>query len=631
MLGPKNFLQINTLPHVFGPVALIVIVTTLFTVVIHHIYGVPKHAGRSSQQISIRQDSSELQSAKELFERRLKSYHENLDRFDANLKLQALFVLITVLLIVRRTDSLNVFGNQVPLSWLHLFVPFIIIFLWLGFGFLLDNLIESRIRGVELLKALSPQNSELVEQQKTFFQDAGFIDGMTLAFVDYTDTTYFPGPVGPIISRNNFSGLEVGDFLYTTSSFLVLILGTLLSASHACLLALFPIGCRRYLQRSSRRWLSGYYLFPLLPLAVLLVSHWQYTYGGGNRNWLQPYVAVMTVIMTVLLIWISVLVDRKVAPESIRRMRKRRLYFIPLYSNIGKEDTETSDSSAKISRSIALIGDSLSTNFHVGALGSMLIKMRNGWKKNWFVDVHPQIGNIQSISERLGKIANVSFSHYASPRAKVTNNSNGTLMKFLTDTRHFADQVDELLQNDFPDLLLIWIGHNDLNWRKKLDRADLDSIQVLAKEFSEFYEQQIRRLIDRARSLDKNSAIIIYGLVHFEAFFVAREACEQRRVKDRALYPYWDKAYNYFESMKPEYRQTMIDLALVYNSKLMTMVNELQQTLKGSSVQISYSDAMASADIKSADMLHRADAWHPSCYGHRILAQAAMSAIENYI
>jgi hypothetical protein len=61
---------------------------------------------------------------KEMFDYQLKDYKAQLDGLDANVKLQALFIVFTVLLILRRSDSLNLFGNQLPLQWLHLFCPY---------------------------------------------------------------------------------------------------------------------------------------------------------------------------------------------------------------------------------------------------------------------------------------------------------------------------------------------------------------------------------------------------------------------------------------------------------------------------------------------------------------------------
>ena len=54
------------------------------------------------------------------------------------------------------------------------------------------------------------------------------------------------------------------------------------------------------------------------------------------------------------------------------------------------------------------------------------------------------------------------------------------------------------------------------------------------------------------------------------------------------------------------------------------MVEQFQRELSGN-IQLRYSDALATADLSRAELLHPVDGWHASVEGHNVLAQAAFS------
>ena len=60
------------------------------------------------------------------------------------------------------------------------------------------------------------------------------------------------------------------------------------------------------------------------------------------------------------------------------------------------------------------------------------------------------------------------------------------------------------------------------------------------------------------------------------------------------------------------------------NEELRTMVEQLQRELSGN-IQLRYSDALATADLSRAELLHPIDGWHASVEGHNVLAEAAFS------
>jgi lysophospholipase L1-like esterase len=574
--------------------------------------GNPKDATQNMETIEIDPSQNPSVSLKDVFDYRFKDYKSKLDGLDANVKLQALFIVFTVLLILRRSDSLNLFGNQLPLQWLHFFVPIVVLYLWLNFGFLLHDLILSRIWGVNALKVLNPSTAGL-GNGKSLFRDSGFIDGWFLSFVDRR-------------GGGDYSGVNP-NFWASTAAFLTLILGTLISAAHACLIAITFIGCRRYLRQLSSRFLLVYYALPLVPIVFLIASHIQFAYGGSNRNYIEVYIAFMTIPLVAILLWMSVIVDREVDPASVQCLRRQRRLADP--GSLGRT-TQYADS-VEASGTISLIGDSLSTGFYVGALLGMLSRMWRAWKDTWFIGVPNGGLEIQSVFERLNEVATISAVLHATPRAKVDAGGNRGLVDLVTNTWHLSHQVDEVLIGEFPDLLLLWIGHNNIDWRSGVENLTGESCEALSDEFAKFYMRQLRRLLEGAVISKKPIVIIVYGLINFESFFRARIEAERRRKEDSTQYPYLEKNYDYFASLRPEHRSGMIQLAESYNTRMKNMCRELKKEIQESAVLLIYSDALSKAEITAADMLHESDAWHPSPAGHKILAQSAYDTIKEHL
>ena len=81
--------------------------------------------------------------------------------------------------------------------------------------------------------------------------------------------------------------------------------------------------------------------------------------------------------------------------------------------------------------------------------------------------------------------------------------------------------------------------------------------------------------------------------------------------------------------MRPEYQHNMIRLALMMNAELRDLVDDLKQEL-GSypNIRLEYSDALATANLSSVEMVHPVDAWHPSVKGHNLLAESAFRALS---
>jgi lysophospholipase L1-like esterase len=209
------------------------------------------------------------------------------------------------------------------------------------------------------------------------------------------------------------------------------------------------------------------------------------------------------------------------------------------------------------------------------------------------------------------------------------------LFRRILGTRNFSGQVGELLQaRRFPDLILISIGHNNVDWAwrcppHELEEAD-ERLQRLSKEFRHNYVRELRGLLEAARIQQHRVAIVVYGLINFESYFKGREAAERLRESDTTLYPHLETTYKYFISFRPTYRRNLVRLAAMANEELRAMVEALNREFvdQVEHIQLRYSHALATADLSRAELLHPIDGWHASVEGHSVLANAAFSDLQ---
>ena len=282
---------------------------------------------------------------------------------------------------------------------------------------------------------------------------------------------------------------------------------------------------------------------------------------------------------------------------------------------------------------IAMIGDSLSRNFYVSSLPSMIWRSKMDHGHDWFLDTDPSPNSVYSVYERLAEETPLVACEYSSVGARVDSGKpkNHFLGSWLPLS--FTQQTDLLLaEKRFPDLVLIWIGHNNLHWEWVVDPHQPEKIEAglkkLAGDFCKDYARQLGRIVDRAQEEKKRCAIVVFGLVNFKSFFKARDAAEQLRKKDPKLYPYFEVDYKHYATMKPEYRGNMMKLALMINDELRAMIGDFNRELgPDSQVHLEYSDALATVDLSDVDIITRVDAWHPSVKGHTALAKAAFGAL----
>jgi lysophospholipase L1-like esterase len=281
---------------------------------------------------------------------------------------------------------------------------------------------------------------------------------------------------------------------------------------------------------------------------------------------------------------------------------------------------------------VALIGDSVCTGVYISSIWSTFWRARTCSGNNWFLDTNPAPAGIQSFSKRLEEFTPFVAIECAGIGALVDHGGQRqNFFRRILRTRNFSGQIADLLaMKRFPDLILISIGHNNVDWAWRSPISELEQpesrLQRQSQDLRENFAREMRRLISRARMQPHRVALVVYGLINFQSYFIGREIAEGLRAQDASRYPHLQTTYKYFRSFRPAYRSNLIRLAKMVNEELRAMVSELNRELAdNANVHVRYSDALAAADLSRVELLHPIDGWHASVEGHNVLADAAFS------
>jgi len=284
---------------------------------------------------------------------------------------------------------------------------------------------------------------------------------------------------------------------------------------------------------------------------------------------------------------------------------------------------------------VAMIGDSVCTGIYISSPWSTLWRAHRSRGKNWFLhfDAAP---TICSISKALETITPFVAIECAGVGALVDHeHGHQNLFRRILGTRNFSGQVGQLVRaRRFPDLILISIGHNSVDWAWQCPPHELDTpeqrLERLSKELRQNYARELRRLADCACIQQHRVAIVVYGLINFESYFKGRAAAERLRESDTTLYPHLETTYKHLVSFHPRYRGNLIRLAAMVNEKLRAMVEEFNREFVDQSqrIKLRYSNALETADLSRAELLHPVDGWHASVEGHNVLGQAAFNDLR---
>ena len=279
---------------------------------------------------------------------------------------------------------------------------------------------------------------------------------------------------------------------------------------------------------------------------------------------------------------------------------------------------------------LAMVGDSVCMDICVSSRWTTFWRAHRRSGSNWFLHNTSLTPGVCSISKRLGEIVPFVATEHAGIGAYVGGESaRQSFFRRILGTRNFSGQVMQLVRaRRFPDLILISIGHNNVDWAWQCPPGELDAPdEHLRREstvFRQNYARELRRLLARARTEQRRVAVVVFGLINFESYFKGRALAERARESDKRRFPYLETTYKYFVSFQPAYRRHLIRLASMLNEELCTIVYELNRELADArNIQLRYSNALATADLSRAEFLHPVDGWHASVEGHNVLADAA--------
>ena len=165
-----------------------------------------------------------------------------------------------------------------------------------------------------------------------------------------------------------------------------------------------------------------------------------------------------------------------------------------------------------------MLGDSLTQHFYVSSWPSSFWRARTVWRNNWFIDSDPEPKSVFSFYERMERVTPlVAEEHNGAGAWVAPKESHESLRQRLVRARNFSGQTRVVLrQNRFPDLIMIWIGHNNLDWVHGLSPEERTHperrLAKIASRFRENCAASLRPLVDRAKTEDHKVAIVVFGL-----------------------------------------------------------------------------------------------------------------------
>src|SRR5437667_1380374 len=281
---------------------------------------------------------------------------------------------------------------------------------------------------------------------------------------------------------------------------------------------------------------------------------------------------------------------------------------------------------------MAMLGDSVCMDIYISSPWSTFWRAHTRCGENWFLDNASVPSLIHRVSKRLEEVTPLVAIEYTGIGAMVDHErGRENFFRRILGTRNFSGQIYQLLRAPrFPDLILISIGHNNVDWAWRCPPDELNApeprLNHQSQQFRQNYARDLRRLLGRARTKKHRVAIVVFGLINFESYFKGRAMAERLRKSDRRLYPHLETTYKYFISFHPAYRCNLTRLASIVNEELRGMVEELNRELHDAGhIQLRYSHALATADLGRVELLHPIDGWHASAEGHNVLAETALS------
>lgn len=266
---------------------------------------------------------------------------------------------------------------------------------------------------------------------------------------------------------------------------------------------------------------------------------------------------------------------------------------------------------------LAVIGDSLSQDFSSRSDIHMLKKSRYQRTSGCWVSDSTYGNSPTSLFERIQNHTGTKVSNFSRPGAQIIPSSGLSWgekpIRTLTD---MSDQVDQLVeQDDFPNLILLWIGHNDVDWvteKESLSEetramTDNEFLRNYAEKRAHAYLKQVDRIQKTAKTQNYPVSIIVLGLGDTRSILDLRNSLNPKK------YHGFHNIVARFPSLGEDYAEETIEMRNQINELLK---EKIQTRRTAANVNLIYFDVFARYRFKTESTLHQDDAFHLSSEGH---------------
>ncbi len=211
------------------------------------------------------------------FDRLLNAYDLRHDVLSRNCYLQSLLIVVGISsLVLLRNHKFSVPGFESGLSAdsMHFIIAPVLLYLWIEFGFALDDLIKYRSEAWKFLSSIGDPHSPELIRRAILFNDSGFMDGW---FIFFRPGEHAINPT----------------YIIGTAVAFTLVFGTLFSLNHACIVAGLRAAAQsvvsesKHVRTSVTRLVSA---LPWLAILLLIACHLQFRLAGDQPNWIQPVI-----------------------------------------------------------------------------------------------------------------------------------------------------------------------------------------------------------------------------------------------------------------------------------------------------------------------------------------------------
>jgi hypothetical protein len=289
-----------------------------------------------------------------------------------------------------------------------------------------------------------------------------------------------------------------------------------------------------------------------------------------------------------------------------------------------------------------LIGDSLSVPFHYTNTFQARGMIHDHRQGGWFYDAEKDKATYSLYEQLADQKIPVSAMNLAIAGSWIKEPS------YFTSARLFGmDSMDRqvsriLMEKEFPNLILIWQGHNDADWKYAADKSRIPENQweasrkKLPERVTQNLKVQLARLLEKGRHVDYPVTIVVFGLLDARSALATRKIVLKKKygadgkTENPVIYPRLADALEGFPSLVPKYEAETVAVFDDILRQWQDMVESLNQKIAKDQkpTQILYSDALSRLEITEA-ILSPEDGLHFKVpEGHQKAADAVMAELQ---